>query len=216
MVKPLESLKLPLGHPLVEALCYWSLADKGKIIESEDIPLNFKKEVSKEDQIKFKKAIQVVHAIVNNSASSRYLSDGDQKILENLSAAKTISNELVEQALDFVSNSNVYVDFEAFKKLMLNVDNIAVGLKSYSQSQLLDLDGGHWDLEAPSTPKESVTFRFDNLPKDNKDKEMHFYACSSLKDLKKALSLLTLGLKARPQAIWISTENTACSLLAGM
>ncbi|EMH18132.1 hypothetical protein HMPREF1415_01166 [Helicobacter pylori GAM254Ai] len=76
------------------------------------------------------------------------------------------------------------VDFERFKELMLNVDSVAVGLKSYSQSQLLDLDGGHWDLEAPSLPKERVTFRFDNL--DSSGKEMDFYARSSLKDLKKS------------------------------
>lgn len=67
------------------------------------------------------------------------------------------------------------VDFEKFKELMLEVDFVAVGLKSYSQSQLLDLDGGHWDLEAPSVPKESVTFRFDNLPKDPNGKEENFY-----------------------------------------
>lgn len=50
---------------------------------------------------------------------------------------------------------------------------------------MLDLDGGHWDLEAPSLPKESVTFRFDNLPKDSNGKEENFYARSSLKDLNK-------------------------------
>ncbi len=79
------------------------------------------------------------------------------------------------------------VDFEEFKKLMLEVDFAAVGLKIYSQSQLLDLDGGHWDLEMPSAPKESVTFRFDNLPKnpDDPSKEENFYARSSLKDLNK-------------------------------
>ncbi|GAA7308645.1 hypothetical protein HpBGD107_02600 [Helicobacter pylori] len=75
------------------------------------------------------------------------------------------------------------VDFEAFKEKMLKVDSEAVGLKSYSQSQLFDLDGGLWDLEAPSLSKESVTFRFDNLRKDHNDKEMNFYARSSLKDL---------------------------------
>ncbi len=75
------------------------------------------------------------------------------------------------------------VDFEAFKELMLKVDSVAVGLKSYSQSQLLDLDGGHWDLEVPSVPKESVTFRFDNL--DSNGKEENFYARSSLKDVNK-------------------------------
>ncbi|GAA7202071.1 hypothetical protein MMM130_05390 [Helicobacter pylori] len=77
------------------------------------------------------------------------------------------------------------VDFEKFKEKMLNVDSVAVGLKSYSQSQLLDLDGGLWDLEVPSLSKESVTFRFDNLPKDPNGKEENFYARSSLKDLNK-------------------------------
>ncbi len=37
----------------------------------------------------------------------------------------------------------------------------------------------------PSLSKESVTFRFDNLPKDHNGKEMNFYARSSLKDLNK-------------------------------
>lgn len=73
------------------------------------------------------------------------------------------------------------VDFEAFKKVMLNVDKTAAGLKSYSQSQLLDLDGEHWDLWVPSSSKESVTFRFDNLSKDHNGKEENFYARSSLK-----------------------------------
>ncbi|GHQ70998.1 hypothetical protein VN1233_07940 [Helicobacter pylori] len=43
-------------------------------------------------------------------------------------------------------------------------------------------------MEAPSSSKESVTFRFDNLPKEHNDpngKEENFYARSSLKDLKK-------------------------------
>lgn len=77
------------------------------------------------------------------------------------------------------------VDFEAFENVTLNVDEIAVGLKSYSQNQLLDLDGGYWDLDVPSSSKESVTFRFDNLPKDHNGKEENFYARSSLKDLKR-------------------------------
>ncbi|WQW03679.1 hypothetical protein KVL28_00310 [Helicobacter pylori] len=86
------------------------------------------------------------------------------------------------------------VDFEKFKDLMLKVDSVAVGLKSYSQSQLLDLDGGHWDLEVPSAPKESVTFRFDNL--DPNGKEMHFYARSSLKDLNKGVVAIDFGTKS--------------------
>ncbi|GAA7401404.1 hypothetical protein BD0140_12210 [Helicobacter pylori] len=79
---------------------------------------------------------------------------------------------------------------------MLQVDNIAVGVGIYSQSQLLDLNGGHWDLEAPSVPKERVTFKFDNLPKDNSNKEMNFYARSSLKDLKKGVVAIDFGTKS--------------------
>lgn len=183
MVTPLKSLELSLGHPLVEKLCDRSLKDGVKF--NEKIELNFKKEVLEEDKIKFKQALRVLHAIVNNEASSRYLSDDNQKFLESLVQAEKIDNEQIEKTLEIVSDSDVYVDFEKFKDLMLNVDNIAVGLKSYSQSQLLDLDGGHWDLEVPSAPKESVTFRLDNLPKNEKNKEMNFYARSSLKDLNK-------------------------------
>lgn len=182
MVKE-KSLELSLGHPLVEKLCDRSLKDGVKF--NEKIELNFKKEVLEEDKIKFKQALRVLHAIVNNEASSRYLSDDNQKFLESLAQAEKIANEQIEKTLEIVSDSDVYVDFEKFKDLMLNVDNIAVGLKSYSQSQLLDLDGGHWDLEVPSAPKESVTFRLDNLPKNEKNKEMNFYARSSLKDLNK-------------------------------
>lgn len=192
-------------------MCDLSLKDGVKFNEKSE-PI-FKKEVSEEDKIKFNKALRVLHAIANNEASLRYLSDDNQKFLEDLAQAKKIANEQIEKTLEIVSISDVDVGFEKLKELMLNVDSVAVGLKSYSQSQLLDLDGGHWDLEVPSVPKESVTFRFDNL--DSSGKEMDFYARSSLKDLKKALSLLTLGLKARPQPIWIRTGNNACSLLAG-
>ncbi len=73
---------------------------------------------------------------------------------------------------------------------------LAVGLKSYSQSQLLDLDGGHWDLEVHSLSKESVTFRFDNLSKDENNKEMNFYARSSLKDLNKGVVAIDFGTKS--------------------
>ncbi|NGP16108.1 hypothetical protein G3140_08665, partial [Helicobacter pylori] len=145
---------------------------------------------------KFKQALRVLHAIVNNSASLRYLSDDNQKFLESLAQAEKITNEQIEKTLEIVSISDVDVDFEAFKDLMLNVDNTAVGLKSYSQSQLLDLDGGHWDLETPSVPKERVTFRFDNLPKDKDNKEMNFYARSSLKDLNKGVVAIDFGTKS--------------------
>lgn len=194
MVNHLQSLRLPLGHPLVEKLCKLSLNNKAAFNEKSGV--NFKDEVSKEDQIKFKKALRVLHAIVNNETSLRYLSDENQKFIEDLAQDKKITNEQIEKTLEFVSNNYVDVDFEAFKDLMLNVDFVAVGLKNYNQSQLLDLDGGHWDLEAPSAPKESVTFRFDNLPKDEKNKEMNFYACSSLKDLNKGVVAIDFGTKS--------------------
>ncbi|GAA7731717.1 dihydrolipoamide acetyltransferase [Helicobacter pylori] len=183
MVTPLQSLRLPIGHPLVKILCDLSLNNKAAF--NEEAPIHFKKEVSEEEQIKFKQALRALHAIVNNEASLRYLSDENQKFIEDLAKAEKITHELVKKALEIVSYSDVDVDFEKFKEKMLNVDSVAVGLKSYSQSQLLDLDGGLWDLEVPSLSKESVTFRFDNLPKDPNGKEENFYARSSLKDLNK-------------------------------
>ncbi|MFP6013725.1 hypothetical protein ACLF86_05650 [Helicobacter pylori] len=194
MVKPLQSLELPLGHPLVEKLCELSLNNKAAFNEKSE--LNFKDEVSEEDKIKFKQALQVLHAIVNNETSLRYLSDEKQKFIEDLAQDKKITNEKIEKTLEIVSYSDVDVDFEKFKELMLNVDSVAVGLKSYSQSRLLDLNGGHWDLEAPSVPKESVTFRFDNLSKDSSGKEMNFYARSSLKDLNKGVVAIDFGTKS--------------------
>ncbi len=156
MVTPLKSLRLPIGHPLVEILCKLSLKDRPAF--NEKSPINFKKEVSEEDKIKFKQAMRVLHAIVNNETSLGYLSDENQKIIEDLVQAEKITNKLVEKTLEIVSYSDVDVDFEAFKNVMLNVDFDAVDLKNYSQSQLLDLDGGHWDLWVPSSSKESVTF----------------------------------------------------------
>ncbi len=194
MVTPLKSLKLPIGHPLVEILCELFLNNKAAFNEKSKV--NFKEEVSKEDRTKFEQALRVLHAIVNNETSLKYLSDDNQKFLEDLAQAEKITNEQIEKALEIVSYSDVDVDFEAFKELMLKVDSVAVGLKSYSQSQLLDLDGGHWDLEVPSAPKESVTFRFDNLPKDEKNKEMNFYAHSSLKDLNKGVVAIDFGTKS--------------------
>ncbi len=187
-----KSLELPLGHPLVEKLCDKSLKDGVKF--NEEIPIHFKDEVSKEDRTKFKQALRVLHAIANNETSLRYLSDENQKLIEDLAQAKKIANEQIEKTLEIVSDSDVYVDFEKFKEFMLKVDSVAVGLKSYSQSQLLDLNGGHWDLEVPSAPKESVTFRFDNL--DSNNKEMHFYARSSLKDLNKGVVAIDFGTKS--------------------
>ncbi|MCQ2673231.1 hypothetical protein FOG23_00300 [Helicobacter pylori] len=194
MVNPLQSLRLPLGHPLVEKLCELSLNNKAAFNEKSGV--SYKEEVSKEDRTKFEQALRVLHAIVNDEASSRYFSDDNQKFLEDLAQAEKITNEQIEKTLEIVSYSDVDVDFEKFKDLMLNVDSVAVGLKSYSQSQLLDLDGGHWDLEVPSVPKERVTFKFDNLPKDNSNKEMDFYARSSLKDLKKGVVAIDFGTKS--------------------
>ncbi len=196
MVNPLQSLRLPIGHPLVEKLCKLSLKD-GVAFNEKSEP-NFKDEVSEEDNIKFKQVLRVLHAIVNNETSLRYLSDEKQKFIEDLVQDKKITNEKIEKTLEIVSYSGVDVDFEAFKEKMLKVDNEAVGLKSYSQSQLLDLNGGHWDLEVPSVPKESATFRFDNL--DSNNKEMNFYAHSSLKDLNKGVVAIDFGTKSTTAA----------------
>ncbi len=95
MVKPLQSLELPLGHPLVEKLCNLSLKDGVKFNEKSE-PI-FKEEVSEEDKIKFKQALRVFHAIVNNETSLRYLSDDNQKLLEDLAQAKKIANEQIKK-----------------------------------------------------------------------------------------------------------------------
>ncbi len=140
MVTPLQSLRLPIGHPLVNILCELSLKDKAAF--NEEAPIHFKKEVSEEEQIKFKQALRALHAIANNEVSLRYLSDENQKFIKDLAQAEKITHEIVEKALEIVSYSDVDVDFEKFKEKILNVDSEAVGLKSYSQSQLFDLDGG--------------------------------------------------------------------------
>ncbi|GAA8788665.1 hypothetical protein oki779_03950 [Helicobacter pylori] len=213
MVTPLQSLRLPIGHPLVEILCKLFLKDKPAF--NEKSPIHFKKEVSEEDKIKFKQALRVLHAIVNNEASLRYLSNENQRFIEDLVRAEKITNELVEKTLEIVSYSDVDVDFEKFKNEMLVVDNTAVGLKSYSQSRLLDLDGGHWDLWVPSSSKESVTFRFDNLSKDYKNKEENFYARSSLKDLDKTgIVAIDFGTKSTT-AIYINKNGRYCLLSIG-
>ncbi len=219
MVTPLQSLRLPIGHPLVEILCKLSLEsknkDKDKPAFNEESPIHFKKEVSEEDKIKFKQALRVLHAIVNNEASLRYLSDENQKFIEDLAQAEKITNELVEKTLEIISYSDVDVDFEAFENAMLEVDKTAAGLKSYSQSQLLDLDGRYWDLEAPSSSKESITFRFDNLPKDSNGKEENFYARSSLKDLDKTgIIAIDFGTK-NTTAIYMNKNGRYCLLSIG-
>ncbi|GAA7381379.1 hypothetical protein HpCK91_05640 [Helicobacter pylori] len=103
MVTPLQSLRLPISHPLVEILCDLSLEskdkDKDKPAFNEESPIHFKKEVSEEDKIKFKQALRVLHAIVNNETSLRYLSDENQKFIEDLAQAEKITNELVEKTL---------------------------------------------------------------------------------------------------------------------
>lgn len=171
--------------------------------------------MSEEEKIKFKQALRVLYAIVNNETSLRYLSDENQKFIEDLAQAEKITNELVEKTLEIVSYSDVDVVFEKFKNAMLNVDNTAVGLKSYSQNQLLDLNGGHWDLWVPSSSKESVTFRFDNLPKDPNGKEENFYARSSLKDLDKTgIVAIDFGTKSTT-ASYIDKNGKYCLLSIG-
>ncbi|GAA7937373.1 hypothetical protein HpHA18_05400 [Helicobacter pylori] len=135
MVTPLKSLKLPIGHPLVEKLCKLSLKDKATF--NEEAAINFKKEVSEEEKIKFKQALRALHAIVNNEAYSRYLSDENQKFIEDLTQAEKITNGLVEKTLEIVSYSDVDVDFEAFEKVMLNVDEIAVALRVIAKANCL-------------------------------------------------------------------------------
>ncbi|OOQ40887.1 dihydrolipoamide acetyltransferase, partial [Helicobacter pylori] len=54
MVNPLQSLRLPLGHPLVEKLCKLSLNNNAAFNEKSEV--NFKEEVSKEDRTKFEQA----------------------------------------------------------------------------------------------------------------------------------------------------------------
>ncbi|NHA98861.1 hypothetical protein EWZ59_03415 [Helicobacter pylori] len=98
MVKPLQSLRLPLGHPLVEKLCDLSLKDGVKFNEKSEP--NFKDEVSEEDKIKFNKALRVFHAIANNETYLRYLSDDNQKFLEDLAQAKKIANEQIKNLRD--------------------------------------------------------------------------------------------------------------------
>ncbi|GAA8076076.1 hypothetical protein Neuguinea63_06250 [Helicobacter pylori] len=196
MVTRLQSLTLPIGHPLVEELCDLSLKNGAAFNETIEASLiHFKKEVSEEDRIKFKKALRVLHVIAYNETYLRYFSDDNQKFIEDLAQAEKITNERIEKALKIVSDSCVYVDFEAFKEKMLKVDEIAVGLKSYSQSRLFDLDGGHWELDMPKS-KESVTFRFDNLPKDHNNKEVNLYARSSLKDVNGGIVAIDFGTKS--------------------
>ncbi len=115
MVNPLQSLRLPLGHPLVEKLCKLSLNNKAAFNEKSGV--NFKEEVSKEDKIKFKQALRVLHAIVNNETSLRYLSDENQKFIEDLAQDKKITNEKIEKTLEIVSYNDVDVDFENLKSL---------------------------------------------------------------------------------------------------
>ncbi|WQV32921.1 hypothetical protein KVM44_00310 [Helicobacter pylori] len=97
MVKPLQSLELPLGHPLVEKLCELSLNNKAAF--NEKIEVNFKEEVSEEDRIKFKQVLRVLRAIVNNGTFLRYPSDDNQKFLEDLVQAEKIANEQIEKTL---------------------------------------------------------------------------------------------------------------------
>ncbi len=67
----------------------------------------------------------------------------------------------------------------------------------------------------PSSSKESVTFRFDNLSKDHKNKEENFYACSSLKDLKRdGFVAIDFGTKSTT-AIYMNKNGKYCLLSIG-
>ncbi|GAA9989778.1 hypothetical protein VN1029_06820 [Helicobacter pylori] len=67
----------------------------------------------------------------------------------------------------------------------------------------------------PSSSKESVTFRFDNLPKDPNGKEENFYARSSLKDLdKNGIVAIDFGTKSTT-AIYIGEGGRYCLLSIG-
>ncbi|GAA7457665.1 hypothetical protein Yangon222_10160 [Helicobacter pylori] len=80
---------------------------------------------------------------------------------------------------------------------------------------MLDLDGGYWDLWVPSSFKESVTFRFDNLPKDPNGKEENFYARSSLKDLDKiGIVAIDFGTKSTT-ASYMDKNGNYCLLSIG-
>ncbi len=64
----------------------------------------------------------------------------------------------------------------------------------------------------PSSPEESVTFRFDNLSKDHKNKEENFYARSSLKDLKRdGFVAIDFGTKSTT-AIYMNKNGNYCLL----
>ncbi|GAA8295693.1 hypothetical protein HpBT174_07080 [Helicobacter pylori] len=67
----------------------------------------------------------------------------------------------------------------------------------------------------PSSSKESVTFRFDNLSKDHKNKEENFYARSSLKDLDKTgIVAIDFGTKSTT-AIYMNKNGRYCLLSIG-
>ncbi len=67
----------------------------------------------------------------------------------------------------------------------------------------------------PSSSKESVTFRFDNLPKDHNGKEENFYARSSLKDLDKTgIVAIDFGTKSTT-AIYMNKNGRCCLLSIG-
>ncbi len=77
------------------------------------------------------------------------------------------------------------------------------------------MGGWHWDLWVPSSSKESVTFRFDNLSKDHKNKEENFYARSSLKDLDKTgIVAIDFGTKSAT-AIYMNKNGRYCLLSIG-
>ncbi len=68
----------------------------------------------------------------------------------------------------------------------------------------------------PSSSKESVTFRFDNLPKDPNGKEENFYARSSLKDLDKTgIVAIDFGTKSTTAIYMNKSGGRYCLLSIG-
>ncbi|GAA8289647.1 hypothetical protein HpKG75_02500 [Helicobacter pylori] len=143
MVNPLQSLRLPLGHPLVEKLCKLSLKDKpkDKPAFNEEAAINFKKEVSEEEKIKFKQALRVLHAIVNNETSLRYLSDENQKFLS-------------EKEMNFYARSSL-------KDLKKGVVAIDFGTKSTTASYM-DKNGDYRLLSIGGLVDDTSLTKFEN------------------------------------------------------
>ncbi|WP_104748750.1 hypothetical protein [Helicobacter cetorum] len=178
-IKPLQALRLPIEHPLVEILCDKALKNKSELIELFNFDFQFKNSVQTLEREKFKRALKVVGAIYS-SLHSNNVSEEIKGVVERCENHHLISKEFIEETLQIISEQSVYMDFKEFKEYMLEVDYIAIGIDKYEQTRLEDLDAGHWDLSVSCEDKDCVTFRFDGLD----DKKI--YARSSLLDVNKS------------------------------